>query len=120
MQLQLGFSRGNRETNSLRPVSFSHPQTTNVHSVLSKSSRFVEAEEIDSTTDVDTSRADAEDAELLEPRLGDDNAAGHGSRQCWWHHDRHQIEGSNDTVLDCAVTDDLHCRKQFRVSLSHS
>ena len=103
-----------RKIDFLKPVSFSHSQPTNVHPILSESSRFIETEQIDSTADVDSPGINAEYAVLLEPRLSEDNATCHGGRQRWRHHDRYQVEGADDTVLDWTCTGYLHRWKQTR------
>lgn len=56
---------------------------------------LVEAEEGDFSTYVNSGRADAEDALLLQPTLCIDGASGDGCRQSWWHYDGHNVQRAN-------------------------
>ena len=59
---------------------------------------LVEANQADLPAEVDTGRADAEDALFLQPVLGVDGAHRHRSRQSRGHDDGDKVEGTDDDL----------------------
>lgn len=95
----------------------------NINVIFLRFTYLVEAEEGDFPGHVNSGRADAEDALLLEPTLGIDGASGDGSGQSWWHYDGHNVQRANHNLNHSGLEMTQNNRfsaKEKKTALHHS